>query len=246
MGITGRQSLYPLILSRSISMDIYSPTKPVYYVYAYLREDYTPYYIGKGKGNRSHYKGKKDRIKVPQNKSYIIIIKDNLTEFQSFMLERYYIRWFGKKIDNTGILRNLSDGGDGGSYKGRKLSEEHKRKIGLSSKGNTWNIGRKLSEETKRKIGLASKGNTWNIGRPSKLKGIPRDEDTKQKIREKRKLQIITEEAKLKVSISQGQPVSSTTGDIYHSVREAARQTGIARHIIRYSIKINSGWKLIY
>lgn len=91
-------------------MDIYNPNQNVYYVYAYLRKDYTPYYIGKGKNKRIYTK---HSVTIPKDKSRIIIIHDNLTELQSLILERYYIRWFGRKINNTGILRNIMPGGEG-------------------------------------------------------------------------------------------------------------------------------------
>jgi hypothetical protein len=138
-------------------MDIYNPNQSIYYVYAYLRDDYTPYYIGKGKGKRSHTKGQGE-VRPPKNKSLIIIIEQNLTELQSFILERYYIRWFGRKDNNTGILRNKTDGGDGCS--GRILTNEHKRKIGISHTGKS---RPPFSDDWKRKIGNSNKGKKHKI-----------------------------------------------------------------------------------
>ena len=57
----------------------------IYYVYQYNREDGTPYYIGKGKGNRIHSKQK--NINLPTDPSRIIVVKDNLTEEESLRLE---------------------------------------------------------------------------------------------------------------------------------------------------------------
>jgi hypothetical protein len=82
-----------------------------YYTYAYLREDRTPYYIGKGKENRIYCKNR--TYKPPEDKSKIIFLKQNLTEEEAFKHEKYMIAVFGRKDNGTGILRNMTDGGEG-------------------------------------------------------------------------------------------------------------------------------------
>lgn len=85
-----------------------------YYVYAYLREkDNTPYYIGKGKGNRAY--NKQHGVKPPKDRSKIVFYQISLLEKDAFNLEIAYIKLFGRKDIGTGILRNLTDGGDGSS-----------------------------------------------------------------------------------------------------------------------------------
>lgn len=132
----------------------------IYYVYFYLRKNFTPYYIGKGKNKRAHLKGKNE-IKPPKDPSKIILVEQDLTELQAFILERYYIRWFGRKDNGTGILRNKTDGGEGVS--GLKCSDKTRKKMSDSRKGIS------LSKKTKQKISIARTG-------------IPRSMKTKQKI----------------------------------------------------------------
>jgi len=127
-----------------------------YYTYAYLREDGTPYYIGRGKHQKkSKYRRMNTKfghsVSVPNEKRRIIL-KDNLSLNDANKHEIYMIFIFGKKYDGTGILRNLVDGGTGGGVAGRKLSEETKNKIGNANRGKT------RSEEHRRKNSEAKKG----------------------------------------------------------------------------------------
>ena len=132
-----------------------------YYTYAYLREDGTPYYIGKGKYDRAYRKGK-GQIKPPKDKSRIIFLKKNLTEEQSFRHEIYMIAVFGRKDLGTGILRNRTDGGEGPS--GVVISEETRKKMSEAKKGNKNAMFRhNLSEEQREKMKERMSGfkNPW-------------------------------------------------------------------------------------
>ena len=84
----------------------------MFYVYAYLRADHTPYYIGKGSGKRAWSKGSKE-IGLTADSSKIVILVDNLDETTAFEYERKLITLLGRKDIGTGILRNRSAGGEG-------------------------------------------------------------------------------------------------------------------------------------
>jgi NUMOD3 motif len=168
----------------------------IYYVYAYIRSsNNTPYYIGKGSGNRAWKKGKHE-VGKPTDPSKIIIIESNLTEIGAYALERRYIEWYGRKDIGTGILRNRTEGGDG--RHGCPQTEYQKKKVSEANKG------RIHSQETKTKMSLSAKGRTPHN------KGVPMSEEQKQKLRkpkskehiEKIKNRIISEETKLRISQS--------------------------------------------
>lgn len=94
----------------------------MYYVYAYLRKDGSPYYVGKGKLYRAFEKHL--YVSVPQDRDRIVFLEKNLTEIGSLALERRMIEWYGRKDNGTGILRNLTDGGEGATQ-----SAESRQKI---------------------------------------------------------------------------------------------------------------------
>lgn len=144
-----------------------------YYTYAYLREDRTPYYIGKGRGKRIYCR-KRRLCSIPKDKSRIIFLKQNLTEQEAFNHEIYMIAVFGRKDLGTGILRNLTDGGEGASgavrtkeFKdnlrkiniGKKLSEDHIEKLRILNMGkNNPNYGKIASRKTRERMRLAHTG----------------------------------------------------------------------------------------
>ncbi len=114
----------------------------VYYTYLWLREDGTPYYVGKGSGNRAYRKGS------PKGR---VLVQEFPSEEDAFMAERLLITFYGRKDLSEGCLINLTDGGENpprtkkGTGLGRTPWNKGKRcpQIAANMVGNTNGTGGK-------------------------------------------------------------------------------------------------------
>ena len=154
----------------------------MFYTYLWLREDGTPYYVGKGRRERGFVSGRHN-VSRPKSRARVII-QHWESEVEAFEKEKWYISLFGRKDNKTGILRNLTDGGEGASgaiqseeskrkksetLEGHLVTEETLRKMSEARKGkpNPKRRGIKHSKESLEKISLSLKGRTaWNVGKP--------------------------------------------------------------------------------
>lgn len=152
-----------------------------WYVYRHIRLDKNePFYVGIGnkKNYERAYQTKLDRRNQIWGKIYnktdikIEIILDNLTKNQASKKEQEFIKLYGRIDLNTGILCNMTDGGDG--IWNCIRSEETKEKLRQQKLGNknpmfgkTQNeetclkrrnslLGQKRSQEVKKKQSLSS------------------------------------------------------------------------------------------
>jgi hypothetical protein len=128
----------------------YNKQMKIFYTYAFLREDGTPYYIGKGSGKRAYAKTGRP-CGFPKDRSRILILKKDLTEREAFQHEEYLIFVLGRKDLGTGILNNKTNGCEGAS--GRIVSVEIRRKISQKQ------IGKRMSLTSRRRMSAAQRGN---------------------------------------------------------------------------------------
>jgi hypothetical protein len=130
-----------------------------WYVYRHIRLDKNePFYVGIGnkKNYARAYQTKPDRRNQIWCKIFsktdikIEIILDNLTKSQASKKEQEFIKLYGRKDLGTGILCNMTDGGDG--IWNCKRSEETKEKLRQSKLGDKNPMfGKSQSVETKLK-----------------------------------------------------------------------------------------------
>lgn len=166
-----------------------------FYSYLWLREDGSPYYAGKGSGKRAFVRH--GRIYPPLQRSRIVLFSQE-SEADALASERALIWLFGRKDCGTGILRNLTDGGEGVSgmrhsetakqqisralaghktkgMTGQHHSEVTKQKMRQSSRGQVpWSKGLTLSDEHKRKLSLAATGRKMSVAAVEKMAAAKR------------------------------------------------------------------------
>lgn len=211
-----------------------------YYTYAYLREDKTPYYIGKGKGRRAFLKHSGF---YPPPKERILFLKKNLTEEKAFNHEIYMIAVFGRKDLRTGILHNKTNGGDGCS--GKIITEQD---IENRRKGR---LGKPLSESHKRKIAEANRGTPKtmtekrkqsDIEKGLRARGKPKQkhsDETKRKISDATQGRVPWNKGLKGVQKNPRAKKLCYNGVIYDSIKDAVKLTGKTKyHITKFGIKM--------
>ena len=182
----------------------------------------TPFYVGKGTGNRAHNldRGNFHDSVRDEYGCRVKIIKDGLTEEEAFKLETEriedYVITFGYGINIEGYdeydhelpyLTNFTWGGEGTS--GYKISEETKQRMSKAKKG------KKHSEEHNKKISESNKG---------KNKG-------KNSFENKTKEEMETIGKKISEKVSK-KVICITTGKTFNSVTKAGNYYKVARNTI--------------
>lgn len=133
-----------------------------FYVYQYVREDGSPFYIGKGSKNRIN-ESHSPWLDIPAPE-FRVVIKDNLTEEEAFNLELFLIKKYGRKIDG-GILENKKIS-RWVAQAGWKHSEEAKQKISKANFGKVRTAEHKKNYSKPKTTAHAEKIRQANLGRP--------------------------------------------------------------------------------
>lgn len=103
-------------------------------VYGFYREDWTPFYIGKGRPGRPYQKGGRPCGSPPRDR--ILILYKNIDEQTAFDWEKKLIKRYGRKeIEPNGLLYNKSLGGEGPS--GVVITEERRKQLSDRAKSVT-------------------------------------------------------------------------------------------------------------
>jgi len=132
-----------------------------FYTYLWLREDGTPYYVGKGCGNRA-YTSTGHKVRKPKCKTRVLVQRWE-SEEEALQMEKWWIALFGRKDIGTGTLRNRLDGGDkvppSYNWYGREHTEDTKAKMSASAK-KRWE-----AESSERRSAIIKK--SWVLRRQS-------------------------------------------------------------------------------
>lgn len=147
-----------------------------FYVYLMFRLDGRPCYVGKGKGARWRHHGKYGRnrhllniikqARAQGQELHRVKVRENMSEAEAFMLEKELIAFYGREDIDTGILVNLTDGGDGPA--GYKMPPE------LRAHHSAIKRGLKQTPESNAKRSAALKGRRMPAEQRAKLSASQR------------------------------------------------------------------------
>ncbi len=130
----------------------------MFYVYLWLREDGTPYYVGKGRGDRAFIKNK--HRQYPPSDRARILVEEHDSEQDALDAEVFLIAYYGRIDLGTGCLRNMTDGGEGSSgYRPSEATRQKLREAGMGFRNPFF--GRNHSLETRSSVASSNQRRVW-------------------------------------------------------------------------------------
>lgn len=187
-----------------------------FYVYVWKRPCGTPFYVGKGKryrdtteqGRNPIFRNIVAKIRASGEEPVVERIFDGVTENEAFAHEIALVAKYGRKNNGTGVLANLTDGGDGAN--GCIPSEATRAKISASL------TGRIQSEQARAKLSAFNKGKVFSDETRAKLsaarKGRGHSQEARARMSAAHKGKVPSEESRVKMSVARkGKPLPEET-----------------------------------
>lgn len=203
----------------------------IYYVYIYLKEDGSPYYVGKGTGRR--WSSRQHSVEVPPSDRVIFPITET-TEDWALFVEAELIDKYGLLYDGTGILENkidktINNNSSSISKSRQKLEEnpnipQYNRKPWIKWDG----VGE--IELVRRNIWMAKSIEILGISFPSITSAASYFGVDRKIVR-----RVLNGETTCKITPSNSKCVYGD-GHTYRSIREAARALNLDKEAIKWRI----------
>jgi hypothetical protein len=178
------------------------------YVYKHIRKDTNEvFYIGIGTRNDrifSKYGRNQYWHRIVKKYGFIAeIIETDLDWKTACEREKHWIKYYGRRDLNEGILVNMTDGGEG--LNNFTHSEESKEKMSKSKSGERHhNYGKSLKDSIKTKISISHKGKSFSLITREKMSesknGRKLSDETKKKMSESRTGRYVSDITKNKIS----------------------------------------------
>lgn len=200
------------------------------YVYRHIRTDKNiPFYIGICLSDDGYKRANSNLGRnniwnsITQKTEYQVeILLDNLSENEAKKKEIEFIKLYGRLDTNTGILCNMTDGGDGSIN--RIITEQERIKRSKSRKGI------KFTDEWRKKLSESRKGKKVIVSEETKLKlsrimkGRKPHKNTIDAVKKANKGRTLTREHKSSIGKS---VVDIKTGEKFISIKEASDKNKI-------------------
>ena len=201
-------------------------------IYSHIKPDGKVFYIGIGSLRRAKTKSSRNPLwkNIVKNIPFyeVRILKKNITIDEAIELEKILINWYGRRDLMTGILCNMTDGGEG------VLNPSIDRKLTNTTRKFQLTKDQAIELYINKNMSLSDMATFMNLGvgcikKNLKRLGIKKEWVLRKENLSKKFNRVITPNASKKV-------IDSLTLKIYPSVASAATENGIKESTLRHQL----------